>query len=54
MSQESNIFNEQHSAIFNALIKDIGQLLLIVLKDKDAIRASIEEHNKKQLTYIFN
>lgn len=44
MSQESNIFNEQHNAIFNALMKDIGQLLLIVLKDKDTISASIEEH----------
>lgn len=44
MSHESNIFNERHNAIFNALMKDIGQLLLIVLKDKDTISASIEEH----------
>lgn len=45
MNRAVNISEELHNnTIFNTLLKDIGQLLLIVLKDKDTISTSIEEH----------
>ena len=45
MNRVANISEELHNnTIFNTLLKDIGQLLLIVLKDKDTISTSIEEH----------